>query len=94
MTWPAWNDWLDDAEAALAAGAHDQELAASWADTEDLRTAPATLWVYRAALAQARGDVPATVAHARHAVDLAGAEDHFVRGAGGRDPRSGCVGRR
>ena len=74
---------LDDAEAALAAGAHDQELAASWADTEDLRTAPATLWVYRAALAQARGDVPATVAHARHAMDLAGAEDHFVRGAGG-----------
>ena len=74
---------LDDAEAALAAGAHDQELAGSWADTEDLRTAPATLWVYRAALAQARGDVPATVAHARHAMDLAGAEDHFVRGAGG-----------
>ena len=74
---------LDDAEAALAAGALDVELAASWADTEDLRTAPATLWVYRAALAQARGDVPATVAHARHAMDLAGAEDHFVRGAGG-----------
>ncbi len=74
---------LDDAEAALAAGARDPELAASWPDTEDLRTAPANLWVYRAALAQARGDVPATVAHARHAVDLAGAQDHFVRGAGG-----------
>jgi LuxR family maltose regulon positive regulatory protein len=75
--------WLDAAEAALAAGAPDQELAAGWADTEDLRTAPATLWVYRAALAQARGDVPATMAHARHALDLAGAEDHFVHGAGG-----------
>jgi LuxR family maltose regulon positive regulatory protein len=75
--------WLDDAEAALVAGAQDPELAGSWPDTEDLRTAPATLWVYRAALAQARGDVPATVAHARHAMDLAGAEDHFVRGAGG-----------
>lgn len=74
---------LDDAEAALAAGAHDHELAASWPDTEDLRTAAATVSVYRAALAQARGDVPATVAHARHAVELAGAEDHFVRGAGG-----------
>ena len=72
---------LDDAEAALAAGAHDQALAATWADTEDLRTAPATLWVYRAALAQARGDVPATVRHARRALDLAGADDHFVRGA-------------
>ena len=34
---------LDDAEAALAAGAHDPELAATWADTEDLRTAPATI---------------------------------------------------
>lgn len=72
---------LDDAEAALDAGAHDQALAATWADTEDLRTAPATVWVYRAALAQARGDVPATVRQARRALDLAGADDHFVQGA-------------
>jgi LuxR family maltose regulon positive regulatory protein len=72
---------LDDAEAALAAGAHDQALAATWADTEDLRTAPATVWVYRAALAQARGNVPATVRHARRALDLAGPDDHFVRAA-------------
>ncbi len=72
---------LDDADAALAAGAHDRALAATWADTEDLRTAPATVWVYRAALAQARGDVRATVRHARQALDLAGADDHFVRGA-------------
>jgi LuxR family maltose regulon positive regulatory protein len=74
---------LNDAEAALAAGADDKALAATWADTEDLRTAPATLWVYRAALAQARGDVPAIVSHARRALDLAGADDHFVRGAAG-----------
>ncbi|WP_132209137.1 LuxR C-terminal-related transcriptional regulator [Kribbella steppae] len=74
---------LDDAEAAMAAGAHDKALAATWADTEDLRTAPATLWVYRAALAQARGDIPAVVRHARRALDLAGADDHFVRGAAG-----------
>jgi ATP/maltotriose-dependent transcriptional regulator MalT len=74
---------LDDAEAALAAGARDQALAAGWADTEELRNAPATLLVYRAAVAQARGDVPATVSHARHALNLAGAEDHFVRGAAG-----------
>jgi LuxR family maltose regulon positive regulatory protein len=72
---------LDDAEAALAAGAHDQELAGTWADTEDLRTAPATIHVYRASLAQARGDVAGTVRHARHALDLAGPDDHFVRGA-------------
>jgi LuxR family maltose regulon positive regulatory protein len=72
---------LDDAEAALEAGARDPSLAATWADTDDLRTAPATLWVYRAALAQARGDVAGTVTHARHALGLAGADDHFVRGA-------------
>ncbi|MDX6293315.1 MAG: hypothetical protein QOH50_2390 [Kribbellaceae bacterium] len=74
---------LDDAEAALVAGAHDQDLAAAWADTDDLRTAPATISVYRASLAQARGDVAGTVRHARDALDLAGLEDHFVRGAGG-----------
>jgi LuxR family maltose regulon positive regulatory protein len=73
---------LDGAEAALAAGAHDQDLAAAWVDTEDLRTAPATISVYRASLAQARGDVAGTMHHARHAMDLAGPEDHFVRGAG------------
>ena len=74
---------LDDAEAALAAGAQDQDLAAAWADTEDLRTAPATISIYRASLAQARGDVAGTVRHARRALDLAGPEDHFVRGGAG-----------
>jgi LuxR family maltose regulon positive regulatory protein len=39
--------------------------------------------VYRASLAQARGDVPGTVRHARRALELAGPEDHFVKGAGG-----------
>ena len=74
---------LDDAEAALAAGARDPDLASTWAETEDLRTAPATISVYRASLAQARGDVSGTVRHARRALDLAGPDDHFVRGAGG-----------
>jgi LuxR family maltose regulon positive regulatory protein len=74
---------LDDAEAALEAGARDEGLAASWAETEDFRTAPATILVYRASLAQARGDVAGTVLHARAAFDLARTEDHFVRGAAG-----------
>jgi LuxR family maltose regulon positive regulatory protein len=74
---------LDDAEAALAAGAQDQDLAATWPDTEDLRTVPATVSVYRASLAQARGDVAGTVRHARHAMDQAGPEDYFIRGAAG-----------
>nr|WP_238350659.1 LuxR C-terminal-related transcriptional regulator [Kribbella shirazensis] len=41
------------------------------------------LWGYRAALAQARGEVATTVLHARRALELAGADDHFVRGAAG-----------
>ena len=79
----AMESQLDAADAALDAGARDPKLAATWADTEDLRTAPATISVYRASLAQARGDVAGTVRHARHAFDLAGPEDHFIRGAGG-----------
>jgi LuxR family maltose regulon positive regulatory protein len=74
---------LDDAEAALLAGAHEQERAAAWADTDDLRTAPATVAVYRASLAQARGDVIGTVRHAERALGLAGPADHFIRGAAG-----------
>jgi LuxR family transcriptional regulator, maltose regulon positive regulatory protein len=73
---------LDDAERALAAGADDPARAARWIDTEDLRAAPAGIEVYRAALAQARGDRDATAAHARAALELAGPEDHFIRGAG------------
>ena len=74
---------LDDAQAALAEGAQDPDLAATWADTDDLRTAPATISVYRASLAQARGDTDGTVLHARRVMELAGPEDHFLRGAGG-----------
>ncbi len=74
---------LDDAEATLAAGARDPTLAAAWAETEDLRTAPATLRLFRAALAQARGDVAGTVRQAQQALDLAGPEDHLVRGGAG-----------
>ncbi len=73
---------LDDADRALAAGAADPDLAAAWADTDDLRTAPATIAVHRASLAQARGDIEETVRQAGHAVDLARPEDHLVRGAG------------
>ncbi len=74
---------LDDAEAALDEGAEHPDLAATWADTDDLRTAPATISVYRASLAQARGDTDGTVRHARRVMELAGPEDHFLRGAGG-----------
>ena len=79
--------WLDAAEAGLdatppstiptagspAEAARDRE--------GELRSLPAMIAVYRASVAQARGDVDGTVAHARRALALAGPEDHFPRGA-------------
>ncbi|MEO7752002.1 MAG: LuxR C-terminal-related transcriptional regulator, partial [Terracoccus sp.] len=73
---------LDDAEAALAAGALDATAAGEWAQTDDLRTAPATIAVYRAALAQAHGDTVGTRRQAQIALDLARPTDHLVLGAG------------
>lgn len=73
---------LDDADRALAAAAKDPTLAAAWVDTDDLRAAPAGVHMYRAALAQARGDSKETAAHARAALTLARREDHFIRAGG------------
>ena len=70
---------LDDAERALAAVPEGS--APPWADTDDLRTLPAIIAVYRASLAQARGDVASTAEHARRALDLAGPDDHLARGS-------------
>ena len=70
--------WLDDAERALAAVPEGS--ASPWADTEDLQTLPSTIAIYRAALAQARGDAAGTAEHARRALDLAGPDDHLARG--------------
>jgi len=54
------------------------------ANEEEYRRLPATIELYRAAQALARGDVPGTVRHARRAIDLALEEDHLVRaGAAG-----------
>ncbi len=69
---------IDEAERALAAAPADP--AARPADTEELRTLPLTVAVYRASLAQARGDVAGTLEHARRALELAGPADHLARG--------------
>lgn len=69
--------WLADAERALAA-VPDGE-APPWADTEELQTLPATIAIYRASLAQARGDVAGTAEYARRALDLARPGDHLSR---------------
>jgi ATP/maltotriose-dependent transcriptional regulator MalT len=79
--------WLDAAEAGLdttppstmpAAGS----LAQAARDREaEARSVPAMVAVYRASVAQARGDVGGTVAHAQRALALAGPEEHFPRAA-------------
>ncbi len=74
----AFESRLDDAERALAAV--PDALAPPWAKTEELRTLPATIALYRASLAQARGDVAGTAEHARRALDLAGPSDHLAQG--------------
>jgi LuxR family maltose regulon positive regulatory protein len=79
--------WLDAAEVGLdttpssvvpAAGSP----AEAARDREgEVRSLPAMIEVYRASIAQARGDVDGTVSHARRALALVGPEDHFPRGA-------------
>jgi LuxR family maltose regulon positive regulatory protein len=52
--------------------------------SDELRTLPAWISIYRASAAQARDDVTGTAAHARHALELAGPEDHLaIAGAAG-----------
>ena len=71
--------WLGDAERALEALPADALMA-----SEELRTLPSWISIYRAAAAQARDDVAGTAAHARHALELAGPEDHLaIAGAAG-----------
>jgi LuxR family transcriptional regulator, maltose regulon positive regulatory protein len=85
--------WLDDAEQALPAAhaAADRpavgqpstgRLAAAHGERDqELLSLPAAIAVYRAAVAQARRDVEGTVRHARRALELAGPDDPFSRGA-------------
>ncbi len=69
---------LDDAERALGTAPAAGER--QWAPTDELRTLPATIAMYHASLAQARGDVEGTARHARRALDLTGPDDHLARG--------------
>lgn len=50
-------------------------------DQEGFRRLPAFIAVYRAAHAQALGDVPTTIKYARKLLDLSPEEDHLGRGA-------------
>lgn len=78
-------DWLEVAEGALPAAEPDtddgvpDDLAAVRRD--ERRTVPAGIAIYRAALAQAAGDVAGTVREAQRAEAAALPGDHFVLGA-------------
>lgn len=76
---------LDDADRALAdpqrPPADKDSAGMDAAEIRELQMLPATIAMYRASLAQARGDVAGTSAHARRALDLAGPDHHFARGA-------------
>lgn len=72
--------WLD-----VAAARRDQPQAPLAAmvvvNHDEFRRLPGAVAVYRAAQAQARGDVASTVMHARRALDLVPEDDHLPRGA-------------
>lgn len=81
--------WLDAAEAAMARDEVPLSEVApiprlsgpARARAAELRGLPAMVAVYRAAVAQARGDVAGTVAHAERALTLADPDDHGSRAA-------------
>jgi LuxR family maltose regulon positive regulatory protein len=85
------DSWLDAAEAGLdrtltrrplSRGLTADSLAQAARERDaEVRALPAMVTVYRASVAQARGDVEGTVSHARRALALAGPDDHFPRGA-------------
>ncbi|MCW2700953.1 MAG: ATP-dependent transcriptional regulator, MalT-like, LuxR family [Blastococcus sp.] len=70
--------WLDTTEAVgKAPGARAGMVVL---DHEEFRRLPGQIAMYRAARALVHGDVAAAMAHARTALDLAGADDHVGRG--------------
>ena len=63
-------------------------------DRREFATLPALIAVYRAVLAQIRGDVATTVRHAREALNLAPEDDDLLRGAAEALLGSGHMGER
>ena len=86
--------WLDHGDEALRQAAHEPVAESSLvprpgrladamrARDKERGSLPAQAAVYRAAVAQARGDVDGTVAQARRALELAGPDDHVARSGG------------
>jgi LuxR family maltose regulon positive regulatory protein len=70
---------LDEADQTLATAPDD--VRSRWADNDELHALPATIAVFRAAIAQARGDVVQTAVQARRALEIAAPKDHLSVGA-------------
>ncbi|MDQ0820990.1 LuxR family maltose regulon positive regulatory protein [Arthrobacter sp. V4I6] len=81
----AAESWLRIAEQGLEALAGGGEVPRDPAQAsvreQELHTLPSIIAMYRASLAQARGDVAGTAEHARQAFELTQPGDHFARGA-------------
>jgi LuxR family maltose regulon positive regulatory protein len=82
-------DRLRDVERCLAAiaqaGTLSSDSSAPWVvvvDETQLPRVPGAVELYRAALAQVRGDVPGLIKHAQRVLELAPADDHLSRAAG------------
>lgn len=76
----AWTRLVDGDPDGVERRLQDAERALESA--EERRTLPATIEMYRAAAAQARGDTAGTAEHARRALELAGPDDHLARAGG------------
>jgi LuxR family transcriptional regulator, maltose regulon positive regulatory protein len=72
--------WLETAAERPGAAPSDMVVL----DQEEFRRLPGSIALYRSALAQARGDLPAAMEYARLALELVREDDHLVRaGAAG-----------
>ena len=93
---------LDDAErqvmslTGIEAGSSTHAAELAFVDQGELRRVPGQIEMYRTALAQARGDVWATVEHAQRVLAIATEDDYVARGerrdssGSSRGPRGTC----
>ena len=73
--------WLEVMAAAAPGEAGERPAAMVVADEDAFRRLPGALAIHRAGLARLRGDVAATIAHARRALELVDADDDLGQGA-------------
>jgi LuxR family transcriptional regulator, maltose regulon positive regulatory protein len=67
---------LDHAQATISGSDHPPAV-----DEAELRRVPATIGMYRTAVALARGDIPGTIENADRGLSVLEPDDHFRRGA-------------